>query len=82
MLPGLAARLSGVDQFTHDTAEAALRGYAEERDVKAGLLINAARTAMTGQSVGPGLFDIMAILGRERTAARLRQAAGLVASNP
>ncbi|HYP25279.1 MAG TPA: glutamate--tRNA ligase [Blastocatellia bacterium] len=82
LLPGLADRLSSVGQFSHDAAEAALRGYAEERGVKAGLLINAARTAMTGQSVGPGLFDIMVILGRERTAERLRRAAGLVASNP
>jgi len=42
--------------------------------VKAGLLINAARTALTGQSVGPGMFDIMMVLGRERTVERLRRA--------
>jgi glutamyl-tRNA synthetase len=78
LLPGLAARLESIDDFTHDATEAALRAYAEEHGVKAGLLINGARTALTGQSVGPGMFDIMIALGRERTVARLRRAAELV----
>jgi len=74
----LAARLESIDIFTHDATEAALRAHAEEHGVKAGLLINGARTALTGQSVGPGMFDIMIVLGRERTVARLRRAAELV----
>lgn len=74
LLPGLADRLAALDEFTHDSAEAALRAYSEEQGVKAGLLINAARTALTGQSVGPGMFDIMIALGQERTADRLRRA--------
>ena len=74
LLPGLAERLAVVEPFTHDNAEAALRTYCEERGVKAGLLINASRTALTGQGVGPGMFDIMVTLGRERTVARLRRA--------
>lgn len=78
LLPGLAERLESIDDFTHDATEAALRAHAEEHGVKAGLLINGARTALTGQSVGPGMFDIMIALGRERTVARLRRAAALV----
>ncbi|HKP12476.1 MAG TPA: glutamate--tRNA ligase [Blastocatellia bacterium] len=74
LLPGLADRLTGVEPFTHDNAEAALRAYSEEQGVKAGLLINASRTALTGQAVGPGMFDIMVTLGRERSAERLRRA--------
>src|SRR6185503_3710373 len=58
LLPELADRLSGVEPFTHDNAEASLRAYSEEKGVKAGLLINASRSAMTGQTVGPGMFDI------------------------
>jgi glutamyl-tRNA synthetase len=80
LLPGLADRLAPIDEFTHETAEAALRAYAEEQGVKAGLLINAARTALTGQSVGPGMFDIMLTLGPERTVERLRRAAAYVCS--
>jgi glutamyl-tRNA synthetase len=48
---------------------------AEEKQIKAGLLINASRVALTGQAVAPGLFDVMAVLGRERVVARLRRAA-------
>jgi glutamyl-tRNA synthetase len=79
LLPGLADRLASIEDFSHDATEAALRAYAEERGVKAGLLINAARTALTGQSVGPGMFDIMVTLGRERTIRRLRHSVALVA---
>jgi glutamyl-tRNA synthetase len=79
LLPGLADRLAPVENFTHDAAESALRLYSEEQGVKAGLLINAARTALTGQGVGPGMFDIMVTLGRARTVDRLRKAAALVA---
>ncbi|MEK6289444.1 MAG: glutamate--tRNA ligase [Acidobacteriota bacterium] len=79
LLPGLADRLALLDDFKHDATEAALRAYSEEQGVKAGLLINAARTALTGQSVGPGMFDIMVVLGRERTVERLRRAPALLA---
>ena len=78
LLPGLADRLVAADDFTHESAEAALRAFSEQQGVKAGLLINASRTALTGQSVGPGMFDIMVALGRERTVERLRRAADLV----
>jgi glutamyl-tRNA synthetase len=78
LLPGLAERLAEIPDFTHDAAELALRAYAEAQGVKAGLLINAARTALTGQAVGPSMFDIMIVLGRDRTVARLRRAASLL----
>jgi glutamyl-tRNA synthetase len=74
LLPALADRLEAVGEFTHDSTEAALRAYAEEAGVKAGLLINASRTALTGSAVGPGMFDVMVALGRERVVARLRTA--------
>ena len=79
LLPGLADCLALVNSFTHDATESALRAYAEEQGVKAGLLINAARTALTGQSVGPGMFDIMVALGRESTVERLKRAVAVVA---
>jgi glutamyl-tRNA synthetase len=78
LLPELAHRLALVESFTHDAAESALRAFAEEQGVKAGLLINASRTALTGQAVGPGMFDIMITLGRERTIERLNRAGTLI----
>jgi glutamyl-tRNA synthetase len=78
LLDGLADAIAQVEPFTHDNAEAALRAYSEAQGVKAGLLINAARTALTGQSVGPGMFDLFVAIGRERSAERLRRAVDLV----
>jgi glutamyl-tRNA synthetase len=68
----LADRLQALPEFTHDAAEATVRGLAEELGVKAGVLMNASRVALTGQSVAPGLFDVMLLLGREKTVTRLR----------
>ena len=74
-LPELAERFFRLEVFDPASAEAALRGYADEQGVKAGVLINAVRTAVTGRSVGASLFQILGCLGRERVARRLRDAA-------
>jgi len=60
-----------VAPFDPGTLEAALRRCAEERGIKAALLIHATRIAITGQGVSPSLFDVAALVGREETAARL-----------
>jgi glutamyl-tRNA synthetase len=53
--------------------ESALRGVAAARGITAGPLIHAARVAVTGRLASPGLFEVLAWLGRERTMARLGQ---------
>jgi glutamyl/glutaminyl-tRNA synthetase len=78
LLPQLADAFATLDVFTHDSTEALLRKFAEDKGVKSGLLINATRTALTGQAVGPGLFDVVAAVGKDRTVARLKHAAQLV----
>ena len=78
LLPQLADAFATLDEFTHDTTEGLLRKFADEKGVKAGLLINATRTALTGQAVGPGLFDLVAAIGKDRTVARLKHASQLV----
>jgi glutamyl-tRNA synthetase len=72
LLPALAQRLERVEPFTAETSEAALRAFAEEAGVKAGLLINASRTMLTGQAVGPSMFEVFEAIGRERSVRRLR----------
>jgi nondiscriminating glutamyl-tRNA synthetase len=57
--------------FDAPALEAALRHVAEERGVKAGVLIHATRIAMTGRMVSPGLFEMLALLGRDRVLTRL-----------
>lgn len=77
-LPELAERMGALETFTLESTESALREFAEEREVKAGLIINAVRAAVTGQLAGPGLFEILVTLGPASTAERLRKAAGLL----
>ena len=71
-LPALAVRLGQVATFSAANVETALRQFADELGVKAGLFINAARTMLTGQAVGPSMFEVFEIMGCERSANRLR----------
>jgi glutamyl-tRNA synthetase len=73
-LPELALRLEKADPFDLHGVEKALRALAAELEVKAGLLINAARVSLTGKAVAPGIFDVMVVLGRDKTVDRLRRA--------
>jgi glutamyl-tRNA synthetase len=72
LLSGLADKMENVEPFNAETAEAALRAFSEEAGVKAGLLINGSRTMLTGQAVGPSMFEIFDLLGRDRSVVRLR----------
>ncbi len=72
LLPRLADQLDAVEPFNVEPVEAALRVAAEQASVKAGLFINASRTMLTGQAVGPSMFEVFEILGRERSVMRLR----------
>ena len=75
LLGGLAKRLGSAEAFDLQETERTLRELAEEKGVKAGLLINATRVALTGQAVAPSLFEVMVVLGRDRVVARLQRAA-------
>ena len=79
LLSALAERLAQTEPFDVQETEKTLRSLAEKKSVKAGLLINATRVALTGQGVAPGLFEVMIVLGRQRAVNRLRQAAEYLA---
>ncbi len=71
----LADSFAGLAAFNIETAEQAVRELAEKLGIKAGLIINGVRTAVTGQASGPGLFELLIAIGRERVVTRLRTAA-------
>ena len=73
-IASVAAALDGIDTFDAQSIEAAVRGVAGARSVKTATLIHALRVAMTGKTVSPGLFEVAALLGRERVRQRLRGA--------
>ena len=72
-LEALEARLVGVGNWEAEPLEAALRAVAEDRELSAGKLIHPTRLAVTGQGVSPGIFDVLVVLGRERSLRRLRR---------
>jgi glutamyl-tRNA synthetase len=71
LLRELADRIERIPEFTEASVEAELRKLAADRGVKAGVLINASRAALTGQPVGPGAFAVFVCIGRERAIQRL-----------
>jgi glutamyl-tRNA synthetase len=73
-----ADRLDGADPFSVETTEAALRTLAEEEGVGFGTVVHPARLAVTGVTVGAGLFETMAFLGRDACVRRLRRAADVL----
>jgi glutamyl-tRNA synthetase len=72
LLRELGRRIEANHEFSEASVEAELRGLAAERGVKAGLLINASRAALTGQPVGPSAFSVFLCIGRERCIKRLK----------
>ena len=81
-LTQLAAALESLAAFDVADVERAVRGFAEERGIKAPALMQAVRLAVSGSSASPGLFEMLSLLGRETTVARLRRAAASPAVGP
>jgi glutamyl-tRNA synthetase len=66
--------LASADPFTVDRVEAALRGVVEQRGVKPAQVFQPVRVAIAGTTVSPGIFESVALLGREETLARIDRA--------
>jgi glutamyl-tRNA synthetase len=67
----LSVRLAATPEFTEASIEEELRKLCAERGVKAGVLINASRAALSGQPVGPSAFALFGAIGRDRAIQRL-----------
>jgi glutamyl/glutaminyl-tRNA synthetase len=66
--------LAQADPFTVETVEAALRTVVEQRDCKPGKVFQPVRVAIAGTTVSPGIFESVALLGRDETLARIDRA--------
>ncbi len=73
-LEKLRAAFAALDPFQHDTIEAALGRIATELAVKKGVLVHPTRLACCGNTAGPSLYHLLAILGKNRVLGRLDQA--------
>lgn len=69
----LAQRLEALSDFTPQAAESVFRDVVTQLNMSSSDLVHPVRVALTGKSVGPGLFETMSLLGKEKTVQRLRE---------
>ena len=67
LLDALRERYRAVEPFAVEPLETELRALADARGVKAAVLIHPLRMALSGQKAGPPVFDLVEVMGRERT---------------
>jgi glutamyl-tRNA synthetase len=63
--------LAGLDRFEAGDVEEALRGVVAELDAKPGSVFQPVRVALTGTTVSPGIFESVALVGRDEALARI-----------
>ncbi|BBK42881.1 glutamate--tRNA ligase 2 [Allostella vacuolata] len=75
LLARLLPELGRIDGWAGGDIESAVRAFAEREGAKLGNVAQPLRAALTGSAVSPGIFEVMEILGREESLARIRDAA-------
>ncbi len=75
MLVALIPRLEACTSWSAADLETAVKAFAEETGAKLGKVAQPLRAALTGRSVSPPVFDVMAVLGRDESLARLKDQA-------
>jgi glutamyl-tRNA synthetase len=77
-LRALHQAYAALSDWSEGPLEKALRDLAEQRTIKAGMLIQGTRIAMTGRMVSPGLFEMVVLIGRESALRRLDKMAAVL----
>ncbi len=75
----LVPLLESVAKWDHDSLEAVVREYAEANGMGAGKLIHPIRLAVTGRGMGPGLFELLAVIGKAECLTRISNALNTLA---
>jgi glutamyl-tRNA synthetase len=78
VIPALAA----VEPWTTENLEAAIRGFVEQQALKLGMVAQPLRAALTGRTTSPGIFEVLVVLGKSETIARLRDQCMGVSTSP
>jgi glutamyl-tRNA synthetase len=73
ILSKLLTRFEALPVFSKQTWETTFKQLVEEEGIKMGQLAQPVRVALTGRTASPGLFDVMEVLGQDRTLSRLRK---------
>jgi glutamyl-tRNA synthetase len=69
----LLARFEALPSFSKPVWEESFKKFVEEEGIKMGQIAQPVRVALTGRTASPGLFEVMEVLGRDRTLLRLRR---------
>jgi len=72
LIAQLRLALAQVKEWSAATTEAAMRAFAEQNNLKLGSVAQPLRVALTGKTTSPGIFDVLAVLGRDECLARLQ----------
>ena len=75
LLGRVGGRLGALENWEAASLEAAVKGFAENEDLKLGAVAQPLRAALTGSAASPGIFDVLAALGREESLGRIADAA-------
>jgi glutamyl-tRNA synthetase len=75
LLAEIVPELEAVEPWTAETTEQAVRSYAERKAAKLGAVAQPLRAALTGRTTSPGIFNVLVVLGRQESLARLRDQA-------
>lgn len=79
MFDAFIESLTGMDSISHDDCEKLVKDYAAKIGLeKIGPVVHPTRVALTGKTAGPGLFDLMSVLGPERMVARFKRAKSML----
>ncbi len=74
LLTELAERLKAVEPFTHSEVEKVFTTLVADKGVKLGKVAQPVRVALTGGTVSPGIFDVIEVMGKDRTIKRIEAA--------
>ena len=76
LLAGIAAELAGVEPWTAEATEQVVRTFAEKTGAKLGAIAQPMRAALTGRTTSPGIFEVLTVLGKAESLARVADQSG------
>jgi len=82
LLHDIALELAAVEPWTNEATEQAVRRFAERQGAKLGTVAQPLRAALTGRTTSPGIFEVLAVLGKAESLGRIADQVSLEAAEP
>ena len=72
IIAGILPDMEAISQWNPDSIETTIRNFSEQKELKLGKVAQPLRAALTGRAVSPGVFDVLNVLGRVESLARIK----------